>query len=53
MEEFRREMQYSKEIILSDLATNGVSEAMSKHANINLVSSPLIRNFSDWNKNTQ
>jgi hypothetical protein len=45
-------MQYSKEIILSDLATNGVSEAMSKHANLNIVPSPLIRNFSEWNKNS-
>lgn len=37
LEEFRREMQYSKEIILSDLITQGIPESMIRHAeNVNL-----------------
>ena len=37
LEEFRREMQYSKEIILSELLTQGIPESMIKHAeNVNL-----------------
>lgn len=36
LEEFRREMQYSKEIILSELVTRGVPDSMIKHAeNVN------------------
>lgn len=37
LEEFRREMQYSKEIILSDLLTQGIPDSMIRHAeNVNL-----------------
>lgn len=37
LEEFRREMQYSKEIILSELLTQGIPDSMIRHAeNVNL-----------------
>jgi hypothetical protein len=37
LEEFRREMQYSKEIILSELMTQEIPDSMIRHAeNVNL-----------------
>jgi len=37
LEEFRREMLYSKEIILSDLITQDIPDSMIRHAeNVNL-----------------
>jgi hypothetical protein len=52
LEEFRREMQYAKEIILSDLMAQGIPEQMNKHVNVNMSPNPLTKNFSEWSKNT-
>lgn len=52
-EEFRREMQYAKEIVLSELMMQGIPEKMNKQMNVNTNSNPLTKNFQEWSKNTQ
>ena len=51
IEEFRREMQYAKELILSDLQS--VSEAMTRHAKVNVNPNVLTKNFQGWNRAAQ
>lgn len=46
-------MQYSKEIILSDVVSQGISQAMTKQASVNMQPNNLKKNFSDWSKNSQ
>ena len=55
LEEFRREMQYAKEMLVSDLQS-GIPEAMNKYLNEfanNRENPSLIKNFSEWSKQQQ
>jgi hypothetical protein len=48
LEEFRREMQYSKEIILSDIISQGIPAALNKQVSVNMEPNQLTKNFSSW-----
>lgn len=52
LEDFRREMSYAKELIHSDIISQGIPEAMNKHVKVNMVPNTMMKNFQDWNKNT-
>jgi hypothetical protein len=46
-------MQYQKEIILSDVMSQGIPDALNKHVVINMQPNPLTKNFSEWQKSSQ
>jgi hypothetical protein len=52
LEDFRREMQYQKELIHSDIISQGIPEAMNRQVKVNMAPNTLMKNFQDWNKNS-
>lgn len=46
-------MQYAKELILTDITSQGIPQAMNKRIIVNNNQNHFAQNFQHWNKNIQ